>query len=108
MEKDYKIVNILALSIKRRARVARPLQPPQMRGAAIIKYGHSNFTLEILEYCEPSNAVAREQHYIDILKPQYNILQTAGSPLGRKHSEEAKASPRRGDAASRLGRLHSE
>lgn len=28
---------------------------------------------------------------MDILKPEYNILLTAGSRLGSKHSEEAKA-----------------
>jgi hypothetical protein len=25
---------------------------------ALLKYGYSNFTLEILEYCEPENAVS--------------------------------------------------
>jgi group I intron endonuclease len=33
----------------------------------------------------------REQYYLDSLKPQYNILKVAGSPLGTKHSEETKA-----------------
>lgn len=28
---------------------------------------------------------------MDLLKPKYNILKTAGSVLGRKHSEETKA-----------------
>jgi hypothetical protein len=28
---------------------------------------------------------------LDLLKPEYNILLTAGSPFGRKHSEETKA-----------------
>jgi ABC-type Fe3+ transport system substrate-binding protein len=32
-----------------------------------------------------------EQSYIDLLKPKYNILRTAGSSLGYKHSEEATA-----------------
>jgi hypothetical protein len=61
--------------------------------SALLKYGYSNFTLEILEYCESSEAVStlrmREQYYLDCLKPEYNILLTAGSLLG--HSEEAKA-----------------
>lgn len=55
---------------------------------ALIKYGYSNFTLEILEYCEEINTIFREQCYLDILKPEYNILKTAGSLLGFKHSEE--------------------
>jgi len=65
----------------------------------LLKYGYSNFTLEILEYCEPENALAREQHYLDHLKPEYNILQialaaqdawgcfAAGSILGYKQSK---------------------
>jgi len=35
---------------------------------ALIKYGYSNFTLEILEFCDPSNAILREQHYLDFLE----------------------------------------
>ncbi len=35
---------------------------------AILKHGHSNFSLEILEYCEPSKVLEREQYYIDLLK----------------------------------------
>jgi group I intron endonuclease len=41
---------------------------------ALIKYGYSNFQLDILEYCEPTNCIEREQYYIDLLKPEYNIL----------------------------------
>jgi len=47
--------------------------------------------LEILEFCESSEAVLREQSILDLLKPEYNILKNAGSWLGHKHSEEAKA-----------------
>lgn len=59
--------------------------------SALLKYGYSMFTLEILEYCEPSEVISREQYYLDLLKPEYNILSTAGSPFGRKHDEEARA-----------------
>ena len=45
---------------------------------ALLKYGYSNFSLEILEYCEPSAVISREQYYLARLKPQYNILPTAG------------------------------
>lgn len=34
------------------------------------------------------DAVKREQGYIDLLAPEYNILKIAGSLLGFKHSEE--------------------
>ena len=53
---------------------------------ALLKYGHSNFTLEILEYCGGVDIISREQFYFDLLKPEYNILQKAGSSLGFKHS----------------------
>jgi group I intron endonuclease len=43
-----------------------------------------------LEYCEPSLLLSREQYYIDILSPEYNILKVAGSKLGYKHSEATK------------------
>lgn len=55
---------------------------------ALLKYGYSKFTLEILEYCESSEAILKEQHYLDLLKPEYNVLRTAGSRLGYKHSPE--------------------
>jgi group I intron endonuclease len=58
---------------------------------ALLKHDISNFSLEILEYCEPENAVSREQYYIDLLNPEYNILRKAGSSLGFKHSEQTRA-----------------
>jgi group I intron endonuclease len=58
---------------------------------ALLKYGYAKFSIEILEYCKPGDAVKREQYYLDLLKPEYNILKTAGSSLGFKHSEEAIA-----------------
>jgi group I intron endonuclease len=59
---------------------------------ALLKYDHSGFKLEILEYCEPGNCIEREQYYLDLLNPEYNILKTAGSCLGLtfKHSPETK------------------
>ena len=58
--------------------------------AALGKYGYSLFSLEVLEYCDPSNILKREQYYLDLIKPQYNILKTAGSFVGFKHTEETK------------------
>ena len=57
---------------------------------SLIKNGYSNFKLEILEYCDKSIVIAREQYYIDRLKPEYNISLIAGASMGgRKHSEES-------------------
>ena len=55
--------------------------------SAIVKYGLKNFKVEILEYCAAENAISREQYYLDLLKPKYNILTIAGSRLGHIHSE---------------------
>jgi group I intron endonuclease len=46
---------------------------------ALLKFGYSNFSLEILEYCDPSYTIGREQYYMDLFKPEYNILKIAGS-----------------------------
>jgi hypothetical protein len=35
-----------------------------------------------LEYCDLENIIDREQYYIDLLKPEYNVLKDAGSSLG--------------------------
>jgi len=41
--------------------------------SAIIKYGLKDFSLEILEYCEPEKLLIREKYYID-LGSEYNII----------------------------------
>src|SRR5438046_4391873 len=46
---------------------------------ALLKYGHSNFSLDIIEYCEPNELISREQYYINLLKPEYNILKKKGT-----------------------------
>jgi group I intron endonuclease len=59
---------------------------------ALRKYGHYNFSLEILQYCggsaHPSDVISREQFYLDLLNPEYNIFKIAGSSRGFKHTKE--------------------
>jgi hypothetical protein len=57
---------------------------------ALLKYGYSVFSLHILEYCSPNVLILREQYYIDLYKPEYNILKIAGSSKGLVVSEEWK------------------
>lgn len=71
---------------------------------ALLKYGYSNFSLTILEYCKPNKCLEREQYYIDLLQPEYNILRRAGSSLGYKHTEEARAKI----VAAKKGKKHSQ
>ena len=54
------------------------------------KYGVSDLQFSILESCSKEKLIEREQHYIDLLKPEFNTLKIAYSPLGYKHSEETK------------------
>jgi len=59
---------------------------------ALIKYGYSNFSVTILEYCNESDLDVKEQYYFDKLNPQYNIQKIAGgSSKGLKLSEETKS-----------------
>ena len=53
---------------------------------ALLKHGYSKFNLEIIEYCNPDYLLNREQYYLDLFKPEYNICKKAGSMLGFKHS----------------------
>ena len=78
---------------------------------ALFSKGYSKFTLEILEYCEPSDVVSREQFYLDLFKPEYNILRIAGSSAGYKHSEETKLAislKNKGKNHPLFGKKHSE
>lgn len=61
---------------------------PRSIHAALLKYRHENFTLEILEYCDTAKLLEREQYYFDILNPEYNNLKFAYSLLGFRHSPE--------------------
>jgi group I intron endonuclease len=59
---------------------------------ALLKYGYSGFRLEILEYCAREECVTREDYYIALLEPDYNIAKHATAPmLGRNHTISTKA-----------------
>jgi len=59
---------------------------------ALAKYTHSNFKLLVflVSSTDSKYILFMEQLVIDILQPEYNILQIAGSPFGFKHSLESK------------------
>jgi len=80
--------------------------------SAIIKYGLKDFSLEILEYCEPSKLLIREKYYID-LGSEYNIIKDPTIPpmSGRKHSDETKtimSDDKKGENNSMYGQNHSD
>ena len=57
---------------------------------ALLKYGYSSFSLEILEYCETPCTIFWEQFHLDSIKPEYNILTKAGSLSGYKHLDSVR------------------
>lgn len=68
----------------------KPMKNRSILWDAAQKHGVENFTFIVLEECDvvKEMLLAREQHYIDTLNPEYNIMQTAGSRLGSKSSPE--------------------
>ena len=69
--------------------ITHPSRKNMLINKALKKYGYSQFKLEILEYCNIKVIAKREQHYLDYLKPEYNVLKKAYTSLGYKHSKEA-------------------
>src|SRR5437588_2715348 len=57
---------------------------------AILKHGHSNFSLTILEYCSHDKCIERENYYLSSENHEYNILPKAGSRLDSKCSDKTK------------------
>ena len=76
------------------------------------KHGEQNFLFEIVEEVqERENLIEREQRYIDILNPEYNICKFAGSNLGRRLSEETRqkmSEARKGEKHPNFGKHLSE
>jgi len=61
---------------------------------ALLKYGYSPEYIPWIysgEYCDPDSLISREQYYLDLLNPEYNILPAAGSTRGRFLSQQHKA-----------------
>lgn len=54
------------------------------------KYGKDVFILEVIEFCDSSICIEREQYWLDLLKPKYNSVLIASSNLGYKHRQESK------------------
>ena len=55
------------------------------------KYSELAFEFSVIELCEKEILLEREQYYMDLLKPTYNICLRAGNCLGVRHSDEARA-----------------
>lgn len=56
------------------------------------KYGEENFKFKVITVVhDKSKLIEREQFYLDLLKPEYNICKIAGSTLGNKGSDIFRA-----------------
>lgn len=94
----YYIGQSIDLGDKKDGRLFRYLRPSYLKKSlgksiiqqAMIKYGISNFSLIILDWCTIKDLTVREQYWIDLLKPQYNILNAAKSSAGYKHTLDSK------------------
>jgi len=80
---------------------------------AILKYGYSNFSLIILEYCSPDKCIEREYYYINLFESEYNTIKNPTLPpmSGRKHSEKTKtimSEANKGEKNPNYGKNHSD
>jgi hypothetical protein len=66
------------------------IRDKRMIHSALLKYGHENFQVCILEYCSQGELIKREQYYMDLIEPDYNILKFAYSTLGRIVGKETR------------------
>jgi len=57
---------------------------------SLLKYGHDNFAVLIVEYVDVKYLTSRETYYISHLLPHYNVLKQGYSLLGYKHTEDTK------------------
>lgn len=48
------------------------------------KYGERHFRFVILEFCQIHELNSLEQHWIDELRPEYNIVRLIGEPICHK------------------------
>ena len=78
------------------------------------KHGADNFKYETIEECEKDKLIEKEQYYIDLFDSYnngYNCCPKAGSPLGVKHTDEARknmSNSQKGKSGNRKGKKHSQ
>jgi group I intron endonuclease len=54
------------------------------------KFGDCYFQIRILEYCSEDKLLEREQYYMDLLNPTYNIAKEAGTVSGIHWDDELR------------------
>lgn len=108
--KDYvgSAVNFKKRWSGHRLKLEKGIHPNKKLQTSWIKYGAEAFNFSILEIVEHKGRLIKcEQFWIDLLKPWFNILKTAGSALGRpmpKSAREKIAAFQRGQTRSEATR----
>lgn len=59
---------------------------------ALLKYGHSEFRLDILEYCDSNEVLKREQYYLDLLNQSTIFYQKLVQLLGTSTQKKLELS----------------
>lgn len=78
--------------------------------AAFDRDGEAAFQFAVLELCERDQLLAREQHHLDTLKPEYNICAIAGNTMGYRHGPDAREKMKKTHKRTKsfLGRRHTD
>jgi group I intron endonuclease len=71
---------------------------------ALLKHGHDNFSLIIIEYLSEKDLGKQETFWITVLKPYYNVLVESYRSIGYSHTKRTRDKLRN----IRLGQSHSE
>ena len=71
------------------------------------KHGIEILEFSVLEFInDKEDLILREQHYLDLWNPEYNICKIAGSTLGVACSDEARVSIGHQRRSQQIGRAH--
>lgn len=89
-------------------RLRKGVHHSQYLQRAFNKYGEDAFEFSVIETCLVPVLILREQYYIDKLNPEYNIVQTAGSALGMKHTDAARKKMSVAKTGLMVGYKHTE
>ena len=70
------------------------------------KYGFKDLVFTVVEVSEKEDLIPAEQKYLDHDLPYFNTTPTAGSSLGRKHTEEARRKIGEGQKGKKISKEH--
>jgi group I intron endonuclease len=91
-----------------RGRLRSGNHPNPKLQAAFSAYGEAAFAFAALEVCDVANLDAREQHWIDQLRPAFNLAPVAGNMRGYRFTDEQRAKIRKAFAAPECRAARSE